>query len=141
MGTCSVGVSLRLNTNPECSIFGIWACGLGASIIAYNSLAISVLTYIAQLREPADWLITLEGQLLPRIIPARSGWISAQALGCIQAFLPFRRAPIRLVPLCQAIRCRVFANNLPQWDIRRGEVHTAFDDAGLLCHPSGAWHC
>jgi len=129
-------------TKFEARVHYISSLGLGlqASIIAYNSLAISVLAHIAQLRTPADWLIELESKLLPRVIPARSGWISAHAMGCIQAFLLFKRAPLRLVPYCQSIRARVHARNLPDWDIGRNDVFAAVDQAGLLCHPRGAWH-
>jgi hypothetical protein len=98
--------------------------GLSSSIVLFNTCAIPILSYVAQLFTPTVDLISQVEALSPRIIPAPGAWASHYVLSRIRVLLPFRQDLLDFKVYCLAIRCRIMFRQFTKW--------TCFDATSLL---------
>ena len=113
--------------------------GLGASILLYNVLAVSVIQFVAQIRPVPSALLDLERRLLPRLIPARGNWVSVDILHRIGQFIPLKCAPYSVAHICSAVAIR-YAAGSPLDGLHLQNIRETLEDHGLLTHPLPHWH-
>ena len=107
--------------------------GMWMTIALYNSLAVSVLQFVAQMLAPPRWILQLETRMLNLLAHGPYRWLPTEANFILDAIgLPGHMRTIWCTSL--AARGRVMVETLPAWRQRFDETRLAqrSDDLPLL---------
>ena len=115
--------------------------GLAATSLLYNMFAVTVLSYVAQVRPIPTGALSIEQRHLPLIIPARGNWISTDALFNLRQFLPFKVAPVSVLhsTVAAAMRNAEDGESSLVFRLQLEEIKIALATHGLLTHSFPQW--
>ena len=81
--------------------------GLQYDALVYNTFAMSVLGYVAQLEVPPRWLVKTEAELLRKAAKGPGSWFKPTDLWCLRESFGLARSFVSLEWLAQAAQLRV----------------------------------
>ena len=111
--------------------------GLQYDALAYNSFAVSTLSFVAQLESPPDWVLKREREALGRIAVGPKNWCTAEDLWNLKSAYGLPQSFTSLAWTARASQLRVYLCDPATAD--KQHLQTLVGQIGALMAPDQSW--